>query len=139
MKWNFKMPTPTMPAEKSRKNRKKVGIRSEKISDFPELIWAFLIFWLFLRPSCRGFIGAWRISLKKQKSRHRGGFNPPLLKGGYNVQPKAFNPALSLRLRCFLFFEVIYVFLFNFFVYVWVHFQFFIQLIDFFFSENSII
>lgn len=34
----LKMPTPTMPAEKSRKNRKKVGIRSEKISDFPELI-----------------------------------------------------------------------------------------------------
>ncbi|MFQ7029074.1 MAG: hypothetical protein ACLRRE_08080 [[Eubacterium] siraeum] len=34
----LKMPTPTMPAEKSRKNRKKVGIRSEKIFDFPELI-----------------------------------------------------------------------------------------------------
>nr|DAL76131.1 MAG TPA: hypothetical protein [Inoviridae sp.] len=34
----LKMPTPTMSAEKSRKNRKKVGIRSEKIFDFPELI-----------------------------------------------------------------------------------------------------
>ena len=82
--------------EHRKSGRRKTGARKPIVGEnlwfswlfacFPRLSWAYSDFWLFLRPIHRCSVGVKRISLKNKKSRHCGGFNPPLLKGGYNVQ-----------------------------------------------------